>query len=110
MDRQGLKEMDPFLYSESDFGCLNLVFSVKKEGLRGGRIEMMVSILLTPIATETLLKLSQMKGILRAIAAQIRFHVEDSEYSSPNEILTYESEISDLLSVFHHEVRSFMEY
>ncbi|RMG29548.1 MAG: response regulator [Methanobacteriota archaeon] len=110
MDRQGLKEMDPFLYSETDFGCLNLVFSVKKEGLRGSRVEMMISILITPITTEILLKLSQMKGILRAIAAQIRFHVEESEYSNPEEILTFQSEISDLLSVFHHEVRSFMEY
>lgn len=110
MDRQGLKDMDPFLYSESDFGSLNIVFMVKKEGLRGGMVEMMATILITPIDSETLLKLSQMKGILRATAAQIRYHVKEAEYFNPEEILNFKSEISDLLSVFHHEVRSFMAY
>ncbi len=110
MDRQGLKDMEPFLHSESDFGSLNIVFSVRSEKMRGMSLDLMLSIIVSPISANHLLKLSQMSGILKATAAQILYHLSESDVADPVSAIKLKSDIPDLLNVFLHEVRTFLEY
>ncbi len=108
LDLTGARELEPFIHASESFASVNLVFSTEREDMRGSYFDQMLSICVMPLDINVLGKLSQLKGILRAIVAQISESVRSMSAAEINNLGKYKSEPSEIISELVDEVRRFV--
>ncbi|MHA2099722.1 MAG: response regulator [Candidatus Kariarchaeaceae archaeon] len=109
LDLVGVNPGEPFIHSVSDYGSINMVFSVDNINARGGSRDFMISVAISPAEIKEMIKISQLGALLRAVTAEISNHYRFSAgngdnmklVSTPQELL--ESLLEELLKYLKSE-------
>ncbi len=111
MDTTGVNEFDPFIHADNEFASINIIFTLENSRTRSGNDEFMLSVAIYPLEVNALVKATQMKGLLRATAAQINFLLSENDANPlTNGVLNMTTEIHEMLSLFVNESKVFLSY
>jgi len=109
LDLTGAREMEPFIHASETFASVNLIFVTDRKDMRGSYFDQMLSICVMPLDVTVLAKLSQLKGILRAIVAQISESIQRMSLQDIQDLGKYKSEPAEIIADLVDEVRRFIE-
>ncbi len=98
--------VSPFLFSHDFFHSYNLQFSLPQINSRGGLIDYLVSIIITPADTRGLIALVGLENFIDTIKQDLGsplndFHINKDEHK-------LKTEVNQLFLSFHTEVREFL--
>ncbi|OLS23943.1 MAG: Chemotaxis protein CheY [Candidatus Heimdallarchaeota archaeon LC_2] len=102
LDLMGVNPGEPFIHSVSDYGSINMVFSVDNINARGGSKDYMISIAISPAEIREMIKISQLGALLRAVTAEIANHYRFTEKEKEN--MQMVSEPQEIIEAFLEEL------
>ncbi|MCY3412389.1 MAG: response regulator [Candidatus Heimdallarchaeota archaeon] len=110
LDTIGAEPGDPFIHATNDFGSVNVIFGVHIPGtVRGGTRDYMLSLVITPVEVRAMVKINQMRNILRATASLINnFYTENPEAISKGSSMYVSSEVGDILYDLFDNTKTFL--
>ncbi len=79
MDLIGANPGEPFIHSISEYGSINMFFSIPSSSARGGSRDYMLSIVISPAEVRLMVKITQMAAIMRAVSGVIVNHYRETE-------------------------------
>ena len=107
MDMMGAIPGEPFIHSASNYGSINLIFTVQLD-VRGGIRDYMLSVVINPAEIREMVKINQMGSVLKAIGAEIsNFYRQNPELTQSDKKLTSEPE--KILMELLQEVRRHLQ-
>ena len=104
MDMVGTSPGEPFIHSVSDYGTVNMIFSIASQKVRGGSQAYMLSIAISPVEVREMVKMTQLSALMRAVSAEIANHY--SEFAENGKRII--SEPIKLLKEFLEEIKEFL--
>jgi DNA-binding NarL/FixJ family response regulator len=109
LDMAGVREYEPFMHASEIFGSVNIIFSIKREDLRGGSSYLMLSVVITPLEVQALVRVSQLRGIFNAVVGQIAYSLENMTSSDYNNLGKFKSEPTEIINDLLTEIKDFFK-
>ncbi|MHA2503912.1 MAG: hypothetical protein ACXAE3_13715, partial [Candidatus Kariarchaeaceae archaeon] len=92
MDMIGAAPGEPFIHSSSNYGSINLIFSVPMP-VRGGQRDYMLSVVINPVEIREMVKISQMRDQIEKTTKEIKLvYINNPDLATTDKILSSEPE------------------
>lgn len=108
LDTIGATPNEPFIHAGHDFGSVNVIFSVNFSSVRGGSRDYMLSVVITPVEIRSMVRIHQMRSILRATASLLNNYFKENPDSVGKESIYVASEPHDIINDLYDETMLFL--
>jgi CheY-like chemotaxis protein len=110
MDLIGANPGEPFIHALGEYGSINMFFAIPTQLARGGSMEYMLSIVISPADVREMVKITQMGAIMRAVSGILVNHYRENEARAlEDQSFNITSEPQKILSDLLDEVKTYLK-